>query len=172
MGSPLGPLFANIFMSNFEHKCMNELKKGVKLWLRYVDDIFASLESREKALEILLFLNNQHPYIRFTIEHEEQNKIAFQDPSVIRRIGKYETTIYRKKTFTGIFLNWTSLTARRYKISLINCLAGRIWRICSEEAERKIELQKLKLILIRNEYPTEVIDTALNRFLEKKSQFY
>jgi hypothetical protein len=40
MGSPLGPLFANIFMSDFERKYMYELKKqGVIKWFRYVDDV-------------------------------------------------------------------------------------------------------------------------------------
>ena len=41
MGSPLGPLFANIFMDELENKNMNKLKElGVKVWYRYVDDIF------------------------------------------------------------------------------------------------------------------------------------
>ena len=40
IGSPLGPLFANVFMSDFERKHMSSLKeRGVKLWLRYVDDV-------------------------------------------------------------------------------------------------------------------------------------
>ena len=46
---------------------------------------------------------------------------------------------------TNVFLNWTSLTARRFYISLINCLAERIWRICSEDAEPKIEFSNLSL---------------------------
>jgi hypothetical protein len=44
MGSPLGPLFANIFMADFEKKNIAQLKQlGVNLWYRYVDDIFATL---------------------------------------------------------------------------------------------------------------------------------
>ncbi len=47
MGSPLGPLFANVFMSNFERKYMKQIKKlGVNLWLRYVDDVFATLKNK------------------------------------------------------------------------------------------------------------------------------
>ena len=39
MGSPLGPLFANIFMADFEKKHMKVLKTlGVNIWSRYVDD--------------------------------------------------------------------------------------------------------------------------------------
>ena len=171
MGSPLGPLFANIFMSNFERKHMSALRElGVKQWLRYVDDVFASLGSREQADTILAFLNEQHPNIRFTIEHEECDRLPFLDTCVVRRVNKYSTTIYRKKTFTGVYLNWTSLTARRYKISLIRCLAERIWRICSEEKERHAELAKLKIILERNEYPADVIDRSLSKFLENKAR--
>ena len=46
MGSPLGPLFANIFMDSFEKKIMPQLENlGLKCWLRYVDDTFVILEN-------------------------------------------------------------------------------------------------------------------------------
>ncbi len=67
MGSPLGPLFANIFMSDFERKHMNELKElGVIDWFRYVDDVFATVTDANKVTAILEFLNNQHANIKFT----------------------------------------------------------------------------------------------------------
>ena len=45
MGSPLAPVFANIFMSFYESKSLNEyhLDKP-KFYLRYVDDILAAFE--------------------------------------------------------------------------------------------------------------------------------
>jgi hypothetical protein len=43
IGSPLGPLFANVFMADFECKHMHTLKElGVKQWLRHVDDVFVT----------------------------------------------------------------------------------------------------------------------------------
>lgn len=171
MGSPLGPLFANVFMAHFENKNMDMLKQlGVKQWWRYVDDVFASIESKEKAASILAFLNEQHPNIRFTIEHESNNRLPFLDTLVVRRANFYKTTIYRKKTFTGVYLNWTSRTARRYKIGLIRCLAERIWRIVSEDEERMAEIEKLKTILTRNEYPAEIIERSIDSFLKSKSK--
>ena len=61
-------------MSDFEHKHMNKLKElisGVNLWLRYADNVFATLNDKEHAERCLQFLNNQHINIKFTIEHEE-----------------------------------------------------------------------------------------------------
>ena len=83
-------------------------------------------------------------------------------------MNKYETNIYRKKTFTWVYLNCTSLTARRYKIGLINCLAEQAWKICSDENDRAAEFEKIKHILQRNEYPLDVIEKAIKKFFERK----
>jgi len=171
MGSPLGPLFANIFMSDFERKHMDKLKQlGVQKWLRYVDDVFATLRCKEDADGILEFLNSQHPNIRFTIELEENGQLPFLDTLVKRCIGKSVTTVYHKKTFTGVYLNWTSLTAKRYKIGLIKCLTKRVLRICTTEEDKDQELRKLKLILLRNQYPAEVIDREMDNCIKRHPQ--
>ena len=171
MGSPLGPLFANAFMSWFESTHMEKLVKlGVKRWYRYVDDVFAILGNREQAAAVLKCLNSLYPSnIEFTIEHEVDEKLPFLDTTVIRCAGKYTSSMYRKPTFTGVYLNWTSLTAIRYKLGLIRCLAERIWRICSVEAERMKEIERLKQILYKNDYPVDVVERTINKFLERKA---
>ena len=142
---------------------------GVLTWRRYVDDVFSTLTRKDQAAEILNFLNGQHKNIRFTIEHEESKKLPFLDTCVVRRVDKYQTIVYRKKTFTGVYLNWTSLTTRKYKIGVINCLAERAWRICTEKDDKMNELEKLKIILARNDYPAKVVEDTLNRFLERNA---
>ena len=127
------------------------------------------MEKKEDAEKILEFLNNQHGNIKFTIEHETDGKLPFLDTEVERHIGKYTTTVYHKPTFTGVYLNWTSLTARRYKIGLIKCLTKRILLICSDENARESHLKKLKQLLLRNQYPSEVIEREINICLEKYS---
>ena len=83
-------------------KYMKTLKElGVNLWFRYVDDFFASLSVPNKEAEILSFLNNRHPNIKFTVEKEEKNRLPFLDTAVVRNVNKY-TTLYHKKTFTGV----------------------------------------------------------------------
>jgi hypothetical protein len=171
MGSPLGPLFANIFMDEFEQKHINKLRElGVVTWNRYVDDVFATINNKEQCQQILEYLNNQHPNIKFTVEKERNNKLAFLDTSVSRKHNKLSTCIYHKPTFTGVYLNWTSLTARKYKISLIYCLCDRIWKICKDPTDRELEFHKLKLILQKNEYPEAIVDKEINKFKTNRTE--
>jgi len=65
-------------------------------------------------------------------------------------------------------LNWISLTARRYKIGLIKCLANRIWRICTDEKERKKEIKELRHRLLLNDFPPKVIEHEIDKFRLKK----
>ena len=55
MGSPLGPTLANFFLANLENKLLNETNGFYpKLYLRYVDDVFAIFDDN---LSIKKFLN-------------------------------------------------------------------------------------------------------------------
>jgi len=69
----------------------------LNIWLRYVDDVYATVKSKGVEEEILLYLNSQHPNIRFTMELENGDSMPFLDVRVIRRVNKYETTVYHKK---------------------------------------------------------------------------
>jgi hypothetical protein len=170
MGSPLGPLFANIFMDEFENKHMEKLKElGVQDWLRYVDDIFTTINNQKSSKDILDYLNNQHNCIKFTIEEEKNNQLPFLDTLVKRKEQGYFTTVYHKKTFTGVYLNWNSLTSRKYKIKLIYCLCDRIWKISQQEEDRNFEIKKLRAILIKNDYPDHIIDKEIDKFVKNKT---
>ena len=55
MGSPLGPVIANIFMSELEHALVPQLREKMSVWLRYVDDTFTFLNEGEiENIKILL----------------------------------------------------------------------------------------------------------------------
>ena len=158
-------------MVNFEKKYMQHLKElAVNIWLRYVYDIFATIYNKQRAIQILSFLNKQHPNIRFTIEFEKNNELPFLDTFVKRSIVKYYTAMSHKKTFTVVYLNWTSLTSRKYKISLIGSLLNRFWKICSEQKDRDLESRKLKSILAKNEYPEDIVNKEFEKFIKSKNR--
>ena len=59
MGSPLAPVFANIFMGCHESNWRNEYNLNKpKFHLRYVDDILAAFGNEQDSLNFLNFLNN------------------------------------------------------------------------------------------------------------------
>ena len=79
MGSPLGPTLSNFFMANLENKLLQkELDTIPKLYLRYVDDIFAIFEDQRSNATFLDLLNSQHKNIRFFME-KSNGTISFVD---------------------------------------------------------------------------------------------
>ena len=69
LGSPFGPLLANIFMILLEDNTLPKLEFYLRNWKRYVDDTFAHVLLN--MIDIILHeLNSYHPNITFTYELE------------------------------------------------------------------------------------------------------
>ena len=67
MGSPLAPVFAKISMDFCESKWLSEYNLNKpNFCLRYADDILAVFDNEQVSLNVLNFLNNRHPKIKFT----------------------------------------------------------------------------------------------------------
>ena len=110
MGSPLGPVLANIFMCHFEEKWVLNNNARPSIWFRYVDDTFTLFDSKNTATQFLHYLNSCHANIKFTVEFEENSTIPFLDILIKRHNHTFSTSIYRKKTFTGLYTKWDSFT--------------------------------------------------------------
>ena len=115
--------------------------------MRYVDDSFVIVESRDNFEEILYMLNKLHKNIKFTAEFEDKNNISFLDVRLKRESEGLITDVYRKQTFSSTYLLWNILTTSQYKINLIKCLFDRSWKICSYFKIFHQEIQRIKLIL-------------------------
>ena len=104
MGSPLGPVLANIFMCDFEEKWVMNNGARPTIWFRYVDDTFTLFNNKDTAVQFLSYLNSRHKNIQFTIEFEQDQEIPFLHVLVKRQPNNsFSTSIYRKKTFTGLY---------------------------------------------------------------------
>ncbi|XP_071580435.1 uncharacterized protein [Temnothorax nylanderi] len=103
MGSPLSPILADIVMDDLETHCISRLNFEIRVFLRYVDDIFA-IVPRNAVKTLLDVFNNYHPRLRFTFEAEVDGSIPFLDTLVIRDGDRLITNWYRKPTFSGRLL--------------------------------------------------------------------
>ena len=163
MVSPLGPVLANIFMCDFEEKWVMNNGFRPTTWFRYVDDTFTLFHNKDAAVQFLSYLNSRHKNIHFTIEFEQNQEIPFLDVLIKRHLNNsFSTSIYRKKTFTGLYTQWVSFTPQKYKINLNRTLTYRCLRICSSHCLLQSALQDLKKHLSRNGYPRGIISYNMN----------
>ena len=156
MGSPLGPVLANIFVGFCEMRIPDG--SWPVAYDRFVDDVFSYFESKSLSEEFAAVLNGLHPALRFTCEHEHNNTLPFLDVKVLREdSGNIITTIYRKPTLTGLYMPWDSFSPTRYKVNLVRALVHRARRICSPSMI-DAELKKLREIFQSNGYPGNILD--------------
>ena len=117
MGSPLGPVLADIFMAHLEQMAANTITR-VSFYKRYVDDIIIFCASKNEAGELCDVFNGLHPRISFTLELKSQGSISFLDVLLKRRSdGSIQRCVHRKNTWKGQYINFKSFAPISYILS-------------------------------------------------------
>ena len=102
--------------------------------------------------------NNAHRAIQFTHEKENANHIPFLDVSLRRQNdGKLSRSVYRKASWTGQYVNFSSFVPMVQKRNLVKNLVFRAKNICTEDT-LKDELQNIRNILRDNGFPDKFIE--------------
>ena len=105
MGSPLSPLFANIFLSYHEQNWLKNCPGQFKpIYYRcYVDDCSILVKSKYYITPFLDYLNSQHTCIHFTCEIEADKTLPFLDIKIQCSNGSFVTSVYRKPTLKVLY---------------------------------------------------------------------
>ena len=99
----------------------------VLFYRRYVDDTFCLFHSEANTVQFFHYLNSRHINIPFTMEKESENRLPFLDVLIDNKQVPVLITVFRKSTFTGLLLNFTSFTSYSYKLGLIRTLIDRAY---------------------------------------------
>ena len=171
MGSPLGPVLANVFMVYLEEIMAPKLKSVMPVWFRYVDDTF-TLVKKGKLNEIITALNNFHNNIKFTHEEEKENRIPFLDVLITKKEnGGLITGVYRKETNNSIYIHWESYAPKQWKIGTLRGMVRRAYEICSTDEELKKEITHLRKVFTTvNGYPSHLVDTIMKNVKEERNK--
>ena len=173
MGSPLGPVIANIFIVELETNLVPRLEDHVQKCRRFVDDTFAYVKigSVEYVLSVL---NSFHKNIKLTYQ-EEQNTLSFLDALFIGDGENLNTAVYRKDTHNDLYLHWNSFTPISYKRGTLKSLISRGYMVCSNEIPLEKELKHLEHVFHKiNGYIWWVIDqvnTSVQENTNKSKSF-
>ena len=140
MGSSMGPLLANIIMTELEHIVVQPLIDNgtIKFYGRYVDDTLLVIKPSDVQI-IHNVMNSFDPNLQFTVDTFENEVPHFLDIE----IAPDGLSIFRKDTNTGQYTNFDSYTNWNYKVSWIRSLVTRAKRICSSNKLHK-ELSEIR----------------------------
>ena len=94
------------------------------------------------------YMNAQNDNIKFTKEDEDNNMLSFLDVLVTRVDGILCTSVYRKPTFSGLFMKYDSFVPAQYKRRMVYGLISRSWKICSSVESFENEVNFLKTFLV------------------------
>ena len=153
IGSPISPFVANLYMGDFEIKAINTAEYPPRIWKRYVDDTCVIIEAAKKE-GFLEHINSIDSHIQFTTEDAKADgSIPFQDTIVMPQPdNSLLTTVYRKPTYTDLYLHWNSHHHLSAKCSVINTLKNRAKTFCSNQLLLKKEKDHLNRALRRCKY--------------------
>ena len=105
--------------------------------------------------------------MKFTLEVEAEGKIPFLDLCINHVNDKLSSTWYCKPTHTGQIMNYHILAPKCYKRSVVAGFVFRVYRACSSWENIHDSVEKVKMILQRNQYPQNFYDPVISNTIEK-----
>ena len=167
MGSPLGPIYANYYMSHIENNILPNMHNPPTLYCRYVDDTLLLVNNQQQLNNIVnVFKNNS--VLNFTSEIEKHQQINFLDITIKRDNGNIITSIFKKPTASDDYINFNGCCPQQYKIGVIKTLLHRAYHNSSNYQLFNNEIDNIKQALINNNFPIQTIDKAINNFISQK----
>ena len=164
MGSSLGPVLANIIMTELEKIVLPKLfeEEMIKFYVRYVDDTLVMIKE-EKVNEVLKRFNEFDKNLQFTVDTFDDGIVHFLDILVD---SQGHTDVYSKPTNTGQYTHFKSYSPWGYKISWARALFNRASRICSNRSLFQAQKTRINKILSWNGFPTYVRKKLLKQFTD------
>ena len=172
MGSALGPVLANIIMTELERIILPKLIESdiIRFYIRYVDDTLVLIKE-DRIDEVLAAFNSFDQNLQFTVDEFDDGLVHFLDLNYDVTTG--EIDVYSKPTNTGQYSHESSYVPWNYKISWAKALYERAKRICSTESRFKGQRRRIADILSWNGFPKFCRNKILKRFdedFQKKTQ--
>ena len=158
MGNTLSPILADLYMHEYMNKCMGEGDRK-RMW-RYVDDIIMITKMSEAEVKnYVIQLNSIRSRIRCTYEYEQNDKLNFLDTTLSKNSdGSVGIRWFRKNTSSDRLLDYHSAHHKSIKRNIAINMASRIAQTTKDPVEQREDLDKLREMLGKSNYPSNEIE--------------
>ena len=173
MGPKMAPSCATLVLGYLENELYSQVsnKMGEEIghyvytkWRTFLDDCYMNWPYGEHKLkELHDILNSLEASIQLTAEASCKELPSLD--VMIRKDNTHPTTDIRYKPTAFQYLPYTSSHPRHTKNNIPYNLARRICMIVENQDIRKRRFHDLKQILLRKQYPAEIIDYGVNKAL-------
>ena len=102
------------------------------------------------------------------MECEGSSTLSFLDCKLVRHNKRFDSSVFRRSTFTGLGTSYFSFCANIFKINGISTLLSRAYKICSSYRSLHDEFVFLSSFFYANGFPYSTIDSSIRRFLTNK----
>ncbi|CAF4618116.1 unnamed protein product [Rotaria socialis] len=166
MGSSLTLTLANIFMSAWQKKIVEEQTKTGEFYGRYIDDIFMTWNrSKEELRKLLDDANTWHPNIK--LDYKIGYSLPFLDVQLKNNNGILLTSVYHKPAAEPCITPFTSDHPRHVFANTIKNFLERATRYSSTFEAFNYERRNIKLMLLYNDYPSTFIENELQKYFSE-----
>ena len=164
MGGPASSTTAEIYMQVFERTVITTAPHPPKVWERFVDYVYYVFK-RTFLENFFHHINNLHQNIKFTMEEESNEELAFLDTLLKWNNGEISVLVYRKPTHTDQYLHYSSHHQTSCKESVVSSLFNRAYSIITNKDDLHKENAKIKQVLKENGYQQALLVKYLRELL-------
>ena len=87
---------------------------------------------------------------------EVDGSLSFLDIAITKNENKFETSVFRKKTFTGLGMHFLSFEPLIYKVNSIRTLIYRAYHLSSNYIKFHLEINFLHTFFHNNGFPSNL----------------
>lgn len=166
MGSPLTLTIANCYMFFFEQPIIRQVNNSNGLYFRYIDDIFLMINWPQRHL--LKQIERWNGYNEnMKLNAQVGRSINFLDLFLVNDHGELITKVYHKPSYEPYYLPFNSIHPMHMKKNIPFAMLLRAIRYCSTFQLFIVERESLRMALLLNKYPNNIIQEQFNKVLQQ-----
>ena len=165
MGSACIQVLADIYVRKWESLFVEQQHQQNEVYCRFRDDVFFTTKlPPEKIEKTLTELDKKDPHIRITWTSGQS--VNYLDVTATIEITNFRMTLFRKPTPQLYVLPFNSSHPLHITRNIPYAATLRATRIYSHSEDLRIELDKIRIMLLLNKYPPQFINKHMGRFFQ------